>query len=145
MADSNSFFAQWSPRILSVFRIVFGLLFMLHGSQKLFNYPAGDPAWGFPVPLFSLPGIAGALELVGGLLILLGLFTRPAAFIVSGQMAVAYFMGHFTPNAFWPMQNGGELAVLYCFAFLYLAVAGGGHWSMDYCYRRRSTDEDNLP
>jgi putative oxidoreductase len=85
------------------------------------------------------------LELIGGLLILLGLFTRPAAFIVSGQMAVAYFMGHFTPSAFWPMQNGGELAVLYCFAFLYLAVAGGGPWSMDYCYRRRSSDEANLP
>lgn len=138
MADSNSFFATWSPRILSVFRIVFGLLFMLHGSQKLFNIPAGEPGMPFPFPLFTLPGIAGALELVGGLLILLGLFTRPVAFILSGEMAVAYFKGHFTPQAFWPMQNGGELAVLYCFAFLYLAVAGGGRWSLDYLLRRRS-------
>ena len=137
MADSSSFFATWSPRILSIFRIVFGLLFMLHGSQKLFNYPAGDPNWGFPVPLFSLPGFAASLELVGGLLILLGLFTRPVAFILSGEMAIAYFKGHFTPKAFWPMQNGGELAVLYCFAFLYLALAGGGRWSLDYLMRRR--------
>jgi putative oxidoreductase len=138
MTDSNSFFASWSPRILSIFRIVFGLLFMLHGTQKLLNYPPGPAEMGFPFALFTLPGIAGALELVGGLLILLGLFTRPAAFIASGEMAVAYFMGHFTPSAFWPLQNGGELAVLYCFAFLYLAVAGGGRWSLDYMLRRRS-------
>ena len=138
MIDSNSFFASWSPRILSIFRIVFGLLFMLHGTQKLLNYPPGPPEMGFPFPLFTLPGIAGALELVGGLLILLGLFTRPAAFIASGEMAVAYFMGHFKPDAFWPLQNGGELAVLYCFAFLYLAVAGGGRWSLDYLLRRRA-------
>jgi putative oxidoreductase len=138
MTDSNSFFASWSPRILSVFRIVFGLLFMLHGSQKLLNYPPGPAEMGFPFPLMTLPGIAGILELVGGLFILLGLFTRPVAFILSGQMAVAYFMGHFTPSAFWPLQNGGELAVLYCFAFLYLAVAGGGRWSLDYLLRGRS-------
>lgn len=138
MTDSNSLLASWSPRILSIFRIVFGLLFMLHGTQKLLNYPPGPAEMGFPFPLFTMPGIAGALELVGGLLIMLGLFTRPAAFIVSGEMAVAYFKGHFTPSAFWPMQNGGELAVLYCFAFLYLAVAGGGRWSLDYMLRRRS-------
>ncbi|HUQ33102.1 MAG TPA: DoxX family protein [Pyrinomonadaceae bacterium] len=138
MADSTSFLASWSPRLLSIMRIVFGLLFMLHGSQKLLNYPAGPPEFGFPFPLFTLPGFAGALELIGGLLIILGLFTRPVAFILSGQMAVAYFMGHFTPKAFWPTQNGGELAVLYCFAFLYLAAAGGGRWSLDYQLRHRS-------
>lgn len=137
-ADSNSFIASWSPRILSIFRIVFGLLFLLHGSQKLFNYPMGPPEYGFPFPLFSWPGFAGALELVGGLLIMLGLFTRPVAFIVSGEMAVAYFKGHFKPQAFWPLENGGELAVLFCFAFLYLAFAGGGRWSLDYLLRRRS-------
>ena len=138
MTDSNPYFASWSPHIISVFRIVFGLLFMLHGSQKLLNYPPGPAEMGFPFPLMTLPGIAGILELVGGLFILLGLFTRPVAFILSGMMAVAYFMGHFTPSAFWPLQNGGELAVLYCFAFLYLAVAGGGRWSLDYLLRGRS-------
>jgi putative oxidoreductase len=139
LADSNSFIASWSPRILSIFRIVFGLLFMLYGTQKLFNYPPGPAEMGFPFPLFSWPaGFAGALELVGGLLILVGLFTRPVAFILSGEMAVAYFTSHFTPSAFWPMQNGGEIAVLYCFAFLYLAFAGGGRWSLDYLLRRRS-------
>lgn len=111
---------------------------MLHGTQTLLNYPAGPPEYGLPFPLFTWPGFAGALELVGGLLIMLGLFTRPVAFIVSGEMAVAYFAGHFKPSAFWPLENGGELAVLFCFAFLYLAVAGGGRWSLDYILRRRS-------
>jgi putative oxidoreductase len=135
MADSNSFYLTWRPRLLSVLRIVVGFLFMMHGVQKLFNYPPG-PAGFFPAPLFSLIGFAGILELGGGLLILLGLFTRPVAFILSGMMAVAYFMGH-ASNGFWPLANGGELAALYCFVFLYFAVAGGGQWSLDYQMRRR--------
>ena len=135
MANLNVFYAKWSPRVLSILRIVVGLLFMLHGTQKLFNYPPGPPGM-FPIPLFSFFGLAGFLEAAGGLLILLGLFTRPVAFILSGQMAFAYFMGHFTPKAFWPMANGGEVAVLYCFIFLYLAVAGGGQWSLDNLMRR---------
>ena len=136
MANSNSFFATWSPRLLSVLRIVVALLFMQHGSQKLFNVPPGPPGF-FPAPLLSLFGVAGILEFVGGLFILLGLFTRPVAFLLSGEMAVAYFMNH-APKGFWPVLNGGELAAFFCFAFLYFAVAGGGQWSLDYQLRRRS-------
>jgi putative oxidoreductase len=138
MADSNSLYATWSPRILSIFRIVFGLLFMLHGTQKLFNYPPGPPGAPFPVSPLTFPfGVAGILETIGGLLLLLGFFTRPVAFLLAGEMAVAYFMNH-AAKGFWPMMNGGEFAVLFCFAFLYLAVAGGGRWSLDYLLRRRS-------
>jgi putative oxidoreductase len=135
MANLGPFFAKWSPRFLSLLRIVAGLLFLMHGTQKLFNYPPGPPGR-FPVQLQTLPGVAGILEAVGGLLILLGLFTRPVAFILAGEMAVAYFMRHFSLSAFWPLQNGGELAVLYCFIFLYLSVAGPGQWSVDYLWRR---------
>jgi putative oxidoreductase len=136
MADSNSFFLMWRPRVLSILRIVVGFLMMVHGMQKLFNYPPGPPGY-FPAPFLSFPaGIAGILEFGGGLLILLGLFTRPVAFILSGLMAVAYFMGH-AGKGFWPILNGGELAALYCFVFLYFAVAGGGRWSLDYQLRRR--------
>ena len=134
MANLGPFYAKWSPRLLSVLRIVAGLLFMLHGTQKLFNYPPGPPGL-FPAPLLSLLGVAGILEFVGGLLILLGLFTRPVAFILAGEMAVAYFRNH-APQAFLPTMNGGELAVLYCFIFLYLAVAGAGQWSVDNLWRR---------
>lgn len=117
---------RWSPRLLSVLRIVTALLFIPHGTQKLFGIPGAQQA----VPtIFSLMGIAGILECVGGLLILLGVFTRPAAFVLSGLMAVAYFMAH-APRGFWPILNRGELAALYCFVFLYLAIAGGGPWSL---------------
>ncbi len=101
---------------------------MAHGMQKLLGLPAPVPTG--TVPLLSLIGVSGALELVGGLLVMLGLFTRPAAFILSGLMAVAYFMAH-APQGFWPLLNKGELAVLYSFVFLYLAAAGGGAWSLD--------------
>jgi putative oxidoreductase len=117
----------WAPRLLSVLRIVTGLLFLDHGTQKLFGFPArvmDAPA------LFSLLGLQGILEVVGGLLIIVGLFTRPVAFILSGNMAVAYFMAH-APKNFFPALNGGDAAILYCFIFLYLAAAGGGVWSMD--------------
>jgi putative oxidoreductase len=137
MPNSNSFFATWSPRLLSVLRIVVAFLFMQHGSQKLFNVPPGPPGSPFPVPLASLFGVAGILEVVGGTLMLLGLFTRPVAFLLSGEMAVAYFMNH-APKGFWPLLNNGEAAAFYCFAFLYFAVAGGGQWSLDYLLRRRS-------
>ena len=133
MAKLNSLYTQWTPRLLSVLRIIAGVLFMAHGSQKLFGFPPGQRT-GTP-QLLSLAGAAGILEFFGGLLILLGLFTRPVAFILSGQMAVAYFMVH-APRGFWPIANGGELAVLYCFLFLYLAAAGGGPWSLDRTLRK---------
>ncbi len=134
MADLGAMSAAWAPRLLSVLRIVSALLFMQHGSQKLLGIPAG--ARGGTVPLMSLMGLAGVLELFGGLLLLLGLFTRPVAFILAGEMAVAYFMVH-AAQSFWPLLNQGELAALYCFVFLYLCAAGGGPWSIDAVWRRR--------
>jgi putative oxidoreductase len=126
--DTNATAALWAPRLLSVFRIVVGLLFLAHGLVKLFGFPTG--AQPGAVPLLSIFSLAGILELVGGAAIVLGLFTRPVAFILSGQMAVAYFMAH-ASQGFYPILNGGELAILYCFAFLYLAAAGSGPWSLD--------------
>ncbi len=135
MADLEKFYSHWSPRLLSVMRVITGFLFMQHGAQKLFGVLVVPPKTA--VELFSLLGLAGVLEFFGGLLILLGLFTRPAAFLLSGLMAVAYFMAH-APKGFWPVLNKGELAVLYCFVFLYLAAAGGGAWSLDRLRSRRS-------
>ncbi len=120
--------STWSPYLLSVLRIMTGLLFLEHGSSKLLGFPPS--AMSGPVHVFSMVGFSGILELVGGVLLVVGLFTRVTAFILSGEMAVAYFMVHF-PQAFLPMVNKGELAVLYCFVFLYLAAAGGGPWSLD--------------
>ncbi len=128
MANLDSFYSSWTPRLLSVLRIITGFLFIAHGTQKLFNSPASPQ--NASVPLMSFMGFAGILEFVGGLLILIGLFTRPTAFILSGMMAVAYFMAH-APQGFLPLVNKGELAVLYCFVFLFLAAAGGGTWSLD--------------
>ncbi|MDB5823583.1 MAG: DoxX family protein [Herminiimonas sp.] len=124
----QKFISIWTPRLLSVLRIVVGLLFLQHGAAKLLGVP--HVAMFDGLKLVSLIGLAGVLELVGGLLIVLGLFTRPVAFILSGFMAVAYFMAH-APQGALPILNQGELAVLYCFAFLYLAVAGGGTASID--------------
>ena len=135
MADQNSFYATWSPRLLSVLRIVAALLLMQHGAQKLFGFPAGANPQPTP-PLLSMMGFAGVLEFFGGLLLVLGLFTRPVAFVLSGQLAVAYFMAH-APQGFWPVLNRGELAALYSFVFLYLAAAGGGEWSLDRLWRQR--------
>ncbi len=123
--------SKWSSRMLSVFRIVAAFFYLLHGTNKLLQFPANPPV--FPpmtIPLMSLPGIAGLLELTGGILLVLGLFTRPVAFLLSGEMAVAYFMVHFK-MAFWPITNMGEPAVLYCFIWLYFAFAGAGTWSLD--------------
>lgn len=116
----------WAPRMLSVLRIMAALIFFAHGTQKLLGFPAS----GFSPAAFSLPWVAGLLELVGGGLLALGLFTRPVAFILSGQMAVAYFIAH-APQSFFPALNGGDAAILYCFVFLYLVFAGPGPWSLD--------------
>lgn len=118
----------WSPRLLSVLRIITAFLFLQHGTAKLFGFP--HVAFFDELNLFSLIGFAGVLEVVGGLLLVLGLFTRPVAFILSGQMAFAYFIGH-APEGLIPLLNGGEPAILFCFIFLYLAAAGGGAWSLD--------------
>jgi putative oxidoreductase len=127
----NEFLTAWSPRVLSVLRIITGFLFLWHGTQKLFNFPPMPPMPpGTPAPPFAFLMFAGILEFFGGLLILIGLFTRPVAFILSGMMAVAYFMGH-ASGGFLPLVNGGELAALYCFVFLYFVFAGGGVWSLD--------------
>jgi putative oxidoreductase len=117
--------ASWAPRMLSVLRIMTGLLFLQHGTGKHLGFPPFDAP-----PLMSPGGIAGVFELVGGILIILGLFTRPVAFILAGMMAVAYFWIH-APGSFFPILNAGELAVLYCFVFLYLMCAGPGPWSID--------------
>ncbi len=126
--------SPWRPQLLSVLRIMSGLLILQHGTAKLLKFPVVSGMAN--VPLSSMGGIAGIFELVGGILLVIGLFTRPAAFILSGMTAVAYFMAH-APKAFYPILNGGELAVLYCFTFLYLAAAGGGPWSIDAIVRRR--------
>jgi putative oxidoreductase len=131
---STAYLKKCSEHLSSLMRIVFALLFMQHGGQKLFDFPVAKG--GAPLELWSLMGVAGVLELFGGLLLLLGLFTRPIAFLLAGEMAVAYFRAHL-PNGFWPIANRGELAVLYCFAFLYLAAAGGGPWSLDRFCRKR--------
>jgi putative oxidoreductase len=117
---------SYAPAILSLLRIVAGLIFLEHGTQKLFGFPAGD----HEIAAFSLMWFAGVLEALGGLLIALGLFTRPVAFILSGEMAFAYFMAHF-PKSFFPALNGGDAAILYCFLFLYLVFAGPGPYSVD--------------
>jgi putative oxidoreductase len=119
----------WGPRALSVLRIVAALLFIEHGSAKLFGFP--DVPMFENLDLFSLLGLAGVLEFFGGLLLLVGLFTRPVAFILSGEMAFAYFMAH-APRNFFPVINEGDAAILYCFIFLYIAIVGGGVWSVDY-------------
>jgi putative oxidoreductase len=120
--------AAWTPRLLSVLRIVLGLLFLAHGLVKLFGFPAG--AQPGQVPLTTIFGLAAILEALGGAAIVLGLFTRVVAFVLSGEMAVAYFMAH-APHGLYPVLNGGELAIVYCFAFLYFAAAGAGPWSLD--------------
>ena len=118
----------WAPRVLSVLRIIVGLVLLQYGLAKLLGWPAVQIFE--ELKLFSLFGIAGIFELVGGTLLVLGLFTRPVAFILSGEMAAAYFIEHF-PHSFFPVLNQGDLPVSLCFAFLYLAFAGGGPWSLD--------------
>ncbi len=126
--------SERAPQVLSLLRIVAGLMFMQHGTQKIFSFP--EAARG-PFELMSQMGIGGVLELVGGALIVLGLFTRPVAFILSGMMAVAYFQFH-APSSLYPLVNGGELAALYCWVFLYVAFAGPGAWSLDGMMRKKA-------
>lgn len=128
MSLSPAVYATWSPRLLGLLRIILGFLFLQHGTAKLFGVP--HVAMFDGLQLFSLMGAAGVIELVGGTLLLLGLFTRPVAFILSGQMAAAYFIAH-APAGFLPILNGGEMAVMYCFTFLYFAAAGAGAYSLD--------------
>ena len=119
--------SRWQPQVLAILRIVVGLLFLEHGLQKFFGFPVTFP---MPGPLPPMVMAAGAIELIAGALVTIGLFTRLAAFIASGEMAVAYFIGHF-PKGFWPVENMGEGAILYCFIFLYIAAAGPGAWSIE--------------
>lgn len=137
MPDENivTRWRSWAPQLLSVLRIVAAFLFIQFGTGKLFALPGPLMPGGGTVPVGSLPGIAGVLEVVGGTLLLLGLFTRPVAFLVSGEMAIAYFHSH-APSGFWPVLNGGHPAVLFCFVWLYLSSAGPGPWSLDALLRR---------
>lgn len=128
----DTFTAAWTPRLLGVLRIIAGFLFAAHGSQKVFNIPAGEHGG---VELFSFMGFAGALEFIGGILLIIGLFTRVTTFILSGMMAVAYFMAH-APAGFLPIVNKGELAVIYSFLFLFFSAAGGGSFSLDELFRK---------
>jgi putative oxidoreductase len=124
----------WAPRVLSIVRIMVALLFLEHGTQKLLNFPPGThPA------MFTLSWFQGVIELVGGLLLAVGLFTRPVAFILSGDMAVGYFMAH-APTSFFPVINRGDAAILYCFIFFYIFFAGPGPWSVDAMWRRTPDD-----
>jgi putative oxidoreductase len=126
--DLSSTAQRWAPQVLSIVRIVSALIFIEHGTQKFFAFPAAS-ASGSPAVL-SLLWWQGVIELAGGILLLLGLFTRPVAFILAGDMAFAYWMVH-APRNFYPVLNGGDSAILYCFVFFYLAFAGGGPWSVD--------------
>lgn len=130
MTLNPTFSDTWTPRALAVLRIVTAFLFLQHGGAKILHFP--HVAMFDNLPIMSLAGVAGLLELIGGALLLVGLFTRPVAFIVCGQMAVAYFIAHASQgNVLSPMINQGEAAVLYCFIFLLLAIAGAGAWSID--------------
>lgn len=134
---SDSFQAAWQPRVLGALRIVAGYLFIAHGTAKLLGFP--HVAMFDNLPALSLPWIAGVLELVGGGMLIVGLFTRPVGFVLSGLMAFAYFLGHASKGTpLLPLLNGGELAALYSFLFLYFSVAGGGAFSLDNLIRGRS-------
>lgn len=130
------FLDRFSGPLLSVLRIVSALIFMAHGTAKLFNFPPTEMFAQAPEPM-TLMWFAGVLELVGGALLALGLFTRPVAFILSGQMAIAYWTVH-ASQSLYPIQNQGDAAILYCFVFLYIAAAGGGPWSLDRAFFKKS-------
>ena len=129
--------SRWQPQLHAILRIITGLLFMEHGTQKFLSFPPGEYAGG-GLALDNLGAYAGIIELLCGLLVAIGLFTRPAAFLASGTMAVAYWYAH-APQDFFPVNNGGDAAILYCFVFLYFAAAGAGPWSVD------SARRDNTP
>jgi putative oxidoreductase len=137
VADWTTMRLSWEPRMLGILRIMTGLLFLEHGTAKLFDFPHQPDHKAF-VLMTLVPGIQGLLELVGGALLTVGLFTRIVAFILAGDMAVAYFMVH-APQNFFPMLNRGDAAILYSFVFLYFFVAGGGAWSLDRLWARESS------
>jgi len=140
MRKLDAFLQAAAPHLLSLMRIMFALAFLQHGAMKMFGIPARADMHILPgFHLLSLPPqmeVAALLEVIGGALLLVGLLTRPAAFVLSGEMAVAYFKSH-APNGFYPATNGGEPAMLFCFAFIFLAAAGGGLWSLDRLFRRK--------
>jgi putative oxidoreductase len=141
--DDNSLLASWSsraPRFLSILRIIGAFLFLQYGSAKLFAFPAAVMPGGGTASPISLAGVAGILELVGGAFLIVGLFSRPVAFLLSGQMAVAYFYGH-ARGGFWPVLNGGSPAMIFCFVWLYISAAGPGPWSIDALRRRKAEAE----
>lgn len=139
----NNLLGRFKVHSLTFLRILVGFMFLEHGAQKLFGLLGGFGGQeGATAPLFSMMGFAGILEFFGGLAILLGLFTQPVAFILSGQMAVAYFMAHF-PRSFWPVENRGETAVLYCLIFLLLATTGGGSFSLDRLFKKKPESPDS--
>ncbi len=127
MQKLEALLSPYRPQFLSILRIMTALLFLAHGTSKLLGWPDT----GFTPPLFSLMGLAGALELAGGILLVVGFLTRPVAFILAGEMAIAYFIAH-APQSFFPLINRGEAAILFCFIFLYLVFAGAGVWSIDH-------------
>jgi len=136
--NDSSLVARWqsrAPYLLSILRVVAAFLFTQVGTAKLVAFPAAIMPGGGTAPITSLPGIAGIIESIGGPLLLFGLFTRPVAFLLSGEMAFAYFIGH-APHGFWPVINQGAPAVFYCFLFLYLSAAGAGPWSLDAMRRK---------
>jgi len=144
MSKFDSIYSKVAPHLLSLMRIAFALAFLQHGTMKMFGIPAMPQAHMLPgFHLMSMPPlmmVASILEVFGGILLLVGLLTRPIAFVLSGEMAVAYFMAH-APRGLYPATNGGEPAMLFCFAFFYLAAAGGGVWSVDQLFRRRQPAE----
>ena len=133
----STFIEHWAPRLLSVLRIVSAFLFLQHGTQKWLEFPVPRPT---PTELWSLSGVAGLLELVGGVLLLLGIFTRPVAFVLSGLMAFAYFIGH-ASMGFWPVLNQGTPAILFSLIWLFISAAGPGPWSLDALGKRRENKE----
>jgi putative oxidoreductase len=132
--NSENLFSPWRPYMLSILRIMTALLYLEHGTMKLFGFPGAHP-----VPLFSLFGLAGVIEVVGSLLLIAGLFTRPVAFVLAGEMAVAYFMVA-APHSFFPLINHGDEMILFCFIYLYVATAGAGPWSLDHWRAARRAD-----
>jgi putative oxidoreductase len=135
----TSILGRYSEYIYAILRIVTGFLFLMHGTQKLFNWPPRDGDWAFPAGIIL---VAALIELIFGAMVMLGIFSGIAAFISSGMMAVAYFMAHFSTTAFWPIQNRGELAVIYAFLFLFIAAKGSGVWSVDSMFRGAGAASD---
>ena len=136
IVDEGGLSERWAPQLLSLLRIVMALLFLEHGTSKILMFPLSSASG---PPMWSLFWVAGMLELIGGLLLLIGFLTRPTALLLSGEMAIAYFMVH-APRGPFPVLNGGEAAVMFCFVFLYLAFEGPGPWSVDSALRRRGLD-----